>query len=540
MPCAFTSLRMTSGLPERESSSAFRNSPGGLKAEMPPYSSLRTRRHFFFYLNVLLMTLASACSAPTNHGIAIDGSFDDWTAGDGDTRPLLQSRCDGRMVWINMELEQGPVSLQNLDAPWTLLIDLEDPAGVDLEYVFSPTTRGGMGIGATRISSSGARTTISPYDNQFHFAPTIAASHFELAIELETPSRGTITLDRGGHLPPLTTTFACTSHEDVEQPLAPWPGEAGTGEVRIVCWNVKFGGLLKQPDRAGRILRALDPDILLLQELEDEHTPENVIAMLNNQLGTRPAHWNASASPVGGGLRSMVAARGGVRLPGAPDAIHRSDDPEYIVRVAMLGVPVADQGTLLLGSAHLRCCGGPDSEEDMARTAEAVAIGTAVDDIVMEHAARARQLQEATGDHASPITRRRNFIAGIVIGGDLNLVGSGDPLSILVADRDPLGSPEDARDLQVVESLQPGGRTNATWSDPSKSFTPGRLDYIVYSGSTLAPVRSFVFNTARIDPEALQRHELVPEDAGRLSDHFPLVLDITLLREEQHFHRANP
>jgi endonuclease/exonuclease/phosphatase family metal-dependent hydrolase len=432
------------------------------------------------------------------------------------------------MVWINMELEQGPVSLQNLDASWTMLIDLEDPTVDDLEYVFSPATRGGMGIGATRISPTGTRTTISPYDNQFHFAPTIAASRFELAIELEVPSRGTITLDRGGDHPPLLTAFSCTSHLDVEQPLAPWPAEAGTGEVRIVCWNVKFGGLLKQPDRAGRILRALDPDILLLQELEDEHTPQDVIALLNDQLGTKPARWNASASPVGGGLRSMVAARGGVRLPGVPDAVHRADEPDYVVRVAMLGVPMADQGTLLLGSAHLRCCGGPDSEEDMARTAEAMAIGNAIDDIVMEHAARARQLQEATGDHASPVTRRRNFIAGIVIGGDLNLVGSGDPLSILVTDRDPFGSPEDARDLEVLESMQPGGHTNATWSDPSKSFTPGRLDYIVYSGSTLAPVRSFILNTARIDPEALQLHGLNPEDAGRLSDHFPLVVDYSI------------
>ena len=520
-----TSSSLTSGPSGHVSSFVIRPISGGLKAGMPPFSSLRTRRHFFFSL--LAITLPLIVAPPTAHAgtgpVIIDGNFQEWIQ--DSPAPPLTARTDGRTLWIQLRLGTPPVSLQNLAEPWILDITYDDPSANAQRIVFSPA-EAGHGVGAFEIDQ-GRERSHSPYDIHFQFAPTVAASRFEMSLRMPASGGGTLALQPGTDMAPMVADFQAPATPPPPVKHADWPADATGDVLRVVSWNVLFGNLIHERERAGKILAALDPDILLLQELEDEQDPREIADMLNATLGSEPAPWNAVASPIGSGLRSMAAARGGVHLPAA-GTIARLDDPTRFLRAAVLGVPT-EHGMLIVASVHLRCCGGPGDEADLQRMAEALSLGHAIDGIVNEMEARQRQLQRSL---EQPMPAASGIgVAGMIIGGDLNLVGSAAPLTILAENRAAFGGRGVSTTLVAADPLHLDGSSNATWSDKEKSFTPGRLDYLLYSPSTLAMRNAFILDTARVDPGALQLRALSSGDTAGVSDHAPLVLDIVLRGE---------
>jgi len=525
-----TSLPLTSGPPGHVSSFVTRPNTGGLKAGMPPFSSLRTRRHSFFSLLLLGLLSVTGCQVDRSHPgppgtnmipCVIDGQFQEWNQ-QPPASPMA-AMTNGRTLWIQFQLATPPVSLQNLPEPWTLDIEYDDPSVADQRIIFSPAASG-HGIGAVQIDQGGERPH-SPYAIHFQFAPTIAASRFELALRMPRSTSGTVVLQPGRDTEPMVATFELPSGPAPGAAPGSWPADAAGDSLRIVSWNVLYGNLLHERERAGRILAALDPDVLLLQELEDQQDPGDVADMLNTFLGDEPLPWNVVASPTGSGLRSMAAARGGVHLPEA-GTITRLDDPQRFLRAALLGVPTKKHGTLIVASVHLRCCGGPGDDADLQRMAEALTLGHAIDGIVNEMEARNRALHQSLGE---PMPTGSGIgVAGMIIGGDLNLVGSGAPLTILSRDRAGFGDGSGPINLVVADPLHLDGSSNATWSDKEKSFTPGRLDYLLYSPSSLASTNAFILDTTRLAPGDLDQRSLSPEDSPTVSDHAPLVLDVVL------------
>jgi endonuclease/exonuclease/phosphatase family metal-dependent hydrolase len=112
-----------------------------------------------------------------------------------------------------------------------------------------------------------------------------------------------------------------------------------------------------------------------------------------------------------------------------------------------------------------------------------------------------------------------NFDA-LIVAGDFNLVASRDPLDRLAASLDLDGSP-----LSLAEPLQLNGLSNATWLRRGSPFPPGRLDYVLYSDSSLRLLHSFVFRASDLPTRWLRRHHLQPDDSDVASDHLPLVSD---------------
>ena len=169
--------------------------------------------------------------------------------------------------------------------------------------------------------------------------------------------------------------------------------------------------------------------------------------------------------------------------------------------IAALGAVVELSGKrLLVVILDLQCCGnGPNTSQDRLRRVEAAAIHSAVR-VALESQAGA--------------------VDGLIIAGDFNLVGSDRPLAAMRA-----GLDRDGADLAVVGALQLDGLSNATWSNAGDPFSPGRLDFMLYSGSTLAQGGAFVLDTRDLTPESLRRHGLLADDATRASSHFPLVAD---------------
>jgi endonuclease/exonuclease/phosphatase family metal-dependent hydrolase len=173
--------------------------------------------------------------------------------------------------------------------------------------------------------------------------------------------------------------------------------------------------------------------------------------------------------------------------------------PDMTVRTVGAVAKINDASVLLV-SVHLKCCGRAGGPEDEQRLNEVDAIRQAV-----QSALAAQQ------------------IAAVFISGDLNLVGSRDPLELLAANLDV-----DHSSLAVPQTYQLDGLSNATWSDPFQPFIPGRLDYVLHSDSTVSVMRGFVLDTADLSEHWRQQHSLQTADTATASDHLPVVVDFTM------------
>jgi endonuclease/exonuclease/phosphatase family metal-dependent hydrolase len=138
-------------------------------------------------------------------------------------------------------------------------------------------------------------------------------------------------------------------------------------------------------------------------------------------------------------------------------------------------------------SLHLRCCGGPTGEEEKQRQREAQIISSAA---------------------------KSSTSSASIIAGDWNLVGTKKPLDIVIA-----------KGFTVIQALQPDGALYATWSNITSSFTPGRLDWMLFKGKNIQSSKSFVLDSSDFDVETLTKYGLRRGDTAELSDHLPLVAD---------------
>lgn len=123
----------------------------------------------------------------------------------------------------------------------------------------------------------------------------------------------------------------------------------------------------------------------------------------------------------------------------------------------------------------------------------------------------------------------------IILCGDMNLVGlrfqqqtliTGDILdeSTFGADFNP-----DWDDSKFEDAKPPttGLSTDFTWKTDG-TFSPGRLDYILYSGSQLRLNNSFTLFTPALPFNTLAKYGLSANDVTVASDHLPLVADFII------------
>jgi len=509
---------------------------------------------------LLLLSLPVACQAPSASPITLDGRFHDWAgvpAAVVDEADAPEAEVDfrtvriadeARLVHVLIDLGEGrEINVQRLDGCARLLLDGDgDPAtgstvhglpGVDIIISLTPPPppeggadardRPGMGVGLESTTYEGdpddeTRPPLSPYDLGIALAPTYADRFVELRFERgaelpDTPpflrgdhfSAKLVLMDLSGAVLDETDPFThglspfspAQPIRDAQQPNDPL-ARAPRSSLRVVAWNMQRGALFKQRDSALRVLRALDPDIICIQELGEDSSAEQVAALLNQistcvQTDAPRDAWSVVLGAGGGEKRSAVAAR----LPVTPDkhldpVFHAGRD-DWLLRTA--GAIVAHEGRrLIVMSIHLKCCGRIGDESDLRRIAEAKAIRAAV-----------RQAMKA--EHAD----------GIIIAGDFNLVGSRTPLELLTGKIDGEGLA-----LTAVEPMQLDRRSNATWTDPREPFVPGRLDFVLHDKAALQAVGAFVFDARDLARRWLARHGLLVEDTT-ISDHLPIVVDLS-------------
>ncbi|VAX40775.1 hypothetical protein MNBD_PLANCTO03-855 [hydrothermal vent metagenome] len=412
-----------------------------------------------------------------------------------------QASDESLAIWL--DLDTNPTTGRRPVAPRGA-----SQLGVDLTIELSPPAVDGSGLGVgsrvTANTAAGSRE-ISHSQIEFSFAPTYANEWYEGRLSRQSLAELGLPVPREGE--PITGMFVLRDGSgSIVGSSQPFEVEATAAEalppradlrlppkpragLRVVSWNVWRAKPMKDPGPFARVLRVLDPDVLLLQEWTSR--PHEIAAWLNASVPLEEGEWSVRMSEAWG---VAVASRYPLEPLGHEELyLDGAEDPVRYVG-ALVETPF---GYLAAASVHLKCCGSSGSSEDQTRISEAGAIN--------------RSLAEAL--RMEPVAMR-------IIAGDLNLVGSRPPLDVLRNGLDADGS-----DLEIADARDLGDSAYVTWREDRSVFTPGRLDYAVYSGSAVRTVRTFVLDARLLSDRALEAAGLDRSDADA-SDHLPLVVDL--------------
>lgn len=446
--------------------------------------------------------------------VVLDGEVGEWS-------PSVVMTTDEWWVYLRWKVSGPSQTLQASTEPLTLWLDLDtNPAtgnrpaaprgaaqfGVDLEIAFSPIGEDGPGIGVMLTGhTAGGQKQVAAETVGFSFAPTYAGEWYEgrisraglAAAGLPTPRAGglmtgmLVLQDATGAIVGQSEPFeaeavaASRVEPRADLRLPPKPGDA----VRVVSWNVLRGKPMEDAGPFARVLDVLDPDVVLVQEWTS--SPREIAAWFNASVPLEVGEWEVRTA---GGWGVAVVSRFPLEPLGHEELYLDGEEDPVRYAGALINTPA---GYLAAASVHLKCCGSSGSPEDQQRISEAGAIN--------------RSMAEALA--IEPVGLR-------VIAGDLNLVGSRPPLDVLRNGLDADGS-----DLEIADARVLGDAAYITWRDDGNAFTPGRLDYAVYSGSAVRQARAFVLDARVLSDRALEAAGLDATDTDA-SDHLPLVIDL--------------
>lgn len=467
---------------------------------------------------------AQRSAAHPSGAIIVDGRTDDWPSG-------AHLAADESAYYIRVE-SPTPWPLQASRETTAVLLDLDADAstgaqsagiGADVTLFFSPPNarepgRLRPGLTGEKPGPDGTSEPLHQAQLACVLSPTYAAPTYEIRVDRSASAIHSFSerLSNGGRIRAVverrdaqgsviasTPVLSATAPPMGSlTPVAAAPPAQGPGEVRVVLFNVLWDSPTKTPEPYARILQALNPDVVLVQEWDTRapedptHTTEEIAGWFRTHL-PGAGEWSAHRSS-GRGV-AIVS-----RLPLTPlvtSAAFRASSQggatlaqDVRFAAALIETPF---GPLLASSAHLKCCGSSDGLEELRRTAEAVTINAAIRELVGKH---------------KPVTT--------IIGGDFNLVGSVRPIEVMRS-----GLDADGGDLERVEALVWGDRARFTFRDSVGAFPPGALDHAIVGDAGVEVVRSFVLDTLRLSDDALHAMGVRRSD-GEASDHLPTVIDI--------------
>lgn len=294
-------------------------------------------------------------------------------------------------------------------------------------------------------------------------------------------------------------------------------------DVRVVTFNVLWDSIFSRVNATRaegftRLAAALAPDVWAFQELSLGN-PSSTGTELKSLLDTiQPIEngWNVFKS----GALAIAS-----RWPITNRAGNITPTGAKPVMAALVDLPDADFPVdLYLMNAHYRCCG--DTTNDPLRQRDSDAIVSWM-----------RDARTPGGSVELP------YATPMIVLGDLNIVGGQQPLLTLatgdIQDNARYGVDSlpdwDGSANTILDATHNAvaGADTYTWRNNMSQFDPGRLDYIVYTDSVLAPKRGFVLNTNTMTEADLTATGLQPfdslydGDSGHY-DHLPVVMDFRI------------
>ena len=301
--------------------------------------------------------------------------------------------------------------------------------------------------------------------------------------------------------------------------------------VRVMCYNVNWDSIFEDgdpdnhewreydmSDQFVRIVRAVDPDIVCVQEINPARSPNDVRAILD------------AAVPLGGGEQwrvhrgsdNVIASRWDLSMQRV-DTIPTTNRGQAMALVGLSsGSYMRD---LYLMNAHFKA-GGNGSDIDR-RQQHADAIVRWIGDIKSPGgyiSLPADTVVMTLGDLNVYDTDPHYHVTTLVTG-DIVDEGTYGP------DVSPDWDGTDAGDALPWQNGSPP--EFYTWRDDGGWFNPGALDRIIYTDSAVEISNSFVLNTATMSAGDLAAAGLEAADVALdlpsgLFDHLPLVVDLVL------------
>ena len=461
------------------------------------------------------------------HPINIDGQFHDWDnvgiaysdmEGDGMSADFgdVKITYDMEFLFIYFNFHNGEYLMQDGNA-FHLYIDADNNASTGLDF---------HGIGAELDWTFGQREgvfyinggseIIWQNDLTLRIGPTITSTEFEIAISRESD---VLTLNESQVLaegkiviaeaPPNSDTVPnedggiyFSIGEDTVPLPDPIPLERKhEDDIRIVTYNTWNDGFLdeeRQP-HFKRIIQALDPDVIALQEHWDWDEIDDII-----QSWFPDEPWYASWTH-----RDMVVL----------SRFSIIDDASLISSGRTMGALLDTEEelgkNLLIVNSHLSCCANNEDRQQQ------------VDEFLSVW-------REWISNENGPFNLEDE--TPFVHVGDFNFVGYRQQVETIrigdIVDENEYGEDflPDWDNTAVVDlfSRHTHKRMGYTWRSDGSSFNPGKLDYIFYSDATIDTGRHFTLNTLAMEEATLMEYGLEWDDTQEASDHLPRVFDITL------------
>ena len=480
-------------------------------------------------LTVISLLLFSTClNAQSRSRILVDGFFEDWdnqpvlntdASGDGGSSGVdfgkVQVYNDRNFVFFSVEVG-NTINLQdNNDV--AIYIDIDNNAntgssinGIGAELTYSFGDRSGSYNGAP----------IRHVDIGMITAPTTSSDRFEIAIKRTfSPDGSDVTIgntikvlfkdnaSNGDLAPSGSGGITYTMSEGQQLPLPSYSfNKLAKSDIRILSYNVERDGFFtaNRVPSYTRILQAIQPDIIGFQEIYD-NTSQQVAAQVESMLpSAADEQWYYAGAEPDCHAISRYPITKSSPIAGAGS----SGNAAFLI-----DLPDTEKDMLLV-VAHPPCC-----TNDPGRQIEV--------DLIMQFV---REAKEGKG----PIPLEEGAL--IMIVGDMNFVGDGAQLQTLLsgdifdeASYGPDFTPDwDGSDLIDSKPYTTGVPFSYSWYSESSAFSPGRLDYILYGGSSLELDNTYSLFTPGMSSSELTQYGLQSSDVLTASDHLPLVADFTL------------
>ena len=301
-------------------------------------------------------------------------------------------------------------------------------------------------------------------------------------------------------------------------------------DLRFISYNILWNNIFEEISeqnaaRFGRVMRALKPDVICIQEIgvtswmlekdpdARDWSAEDVAAQVNDV-----------ASLPNGGKWHAFRGKDNVIISRFPLTLTRTNTTppgEREQAIALVDLPNdAYDFDLYVMNNHFKCCGGTDNDPRRQKQADSII-------------AWIRDARTPGGEIDLPED------TAVIVCGDLNIVGGFQPVQTLIdgdiIDEATYGddfAPDtdgtamtDAHPLHNIV-----GPDDYTWRNDNDKWAPGRLDYIVYTDGVLPAVKKFLLNTttmtdADLKAAGLERLDIAVDNEGKEFDHFPLVID---------------
>ncbi|MDB9881576.1 endonuclease/exonuclease/phosphatase family protein [Bacteroidia bacterium] len=459
--------------------------------------------------------------------ILIDGLYDDWvdyplytdTSNDGGSSGIdfgkIQVSNDHEFIFFYVEVGTN-INLQDLNDV-AIYLDIDNKASTGVST---------SGIGADLIYTFGDRSgnyngsIIRHADIGLITAPTITSDRFEIAIKRTfSPNGNNVSIGNSiriifkdnssnGDIAPSTNGgITYTMSEEQQLPLPSYSfDKPANSDLRIISYNVERDGFFASNRESSykRILQAVQPDIIGFQEIYD-NTSKQIADRVESMLpsGSGEQWYYAGAEP-----DCHAISRYPILKSSKIEGSGGSGNGAFLINIP------DSENDMLLVVAHPPCC-----TNNTGRQIEV--------DLIMKFIRDAK-------DGKGPIPIEEG--SPIMIVGDMNFVGDAAQLKTLltgdIANETSYGpdfSP-DRNGSNLLDSKLPttGLPFSYTWYSESSSFSPGKLDYILYSGSNLTLNNAYTLFTPGLSQENLNANRLQSNDVLIASDHLPVIADFTL------------